>query len=146
MMDNKLIEIAVNESEDMIRELMAAADRLAAAIEAETTIRRMLKEAEQGLEAAEAELIYDLELQAQDKAGPLAGLAKTGPAYKAALTNVLAQERQNGGPLGDLSRQVEQLRTQLDQAQIEREQMAVHFSACKHAADLKAAVLKAMVM
>ncbi|GIV82674.1 MAG: hypothetical protein KatS3mg051_2028 [Anaerolineae bacterium] len=106
-MDTKLIESSVHEAEGMIRELMTAADRLAAAIEAETTIRRMLKEAEQSLEAAEAELVYDLELQAQDKAGPLAGLAKTGPAYKAALTNVLAQERQNGGPLGDLARQTE---------------------------------------
>jgi hypothetical protein len=146
MMDTKLVEVAVNESESMITNLMDAANQLQRTIETETHLHRMLKEAEQALETAEAEVLYEAEIAAQDKHGPLAGIAKTSATYKAALTNLLAQVRRNGGPIGELTRQVDSLRVRLDQAQIEREQAAVHFSAYKHAADLKASVLRAMVL
>ena len=146
MMDTKLVENAVTQSETMISQLMEAADQLERTIEAETHIRRMLKEAEQALENAEAETLYTAEIAAQDKSGPLAGIAKTSATYKAALTNLLAQARGNDGPMGELARQVDNLRVRLDRAQIEREQAAVHFSACKHAADLKTSVLRAMVL
>lgn len=146
MMDTKLIENSVMRSEMMITQLMEAADHLERTIEDETYLRRMLKEAEQALETAEAEKAYEAEMAAQEKSGPLAGIAKTGPAYKAAITNLLAAERQNGGPVGELARQVQHLQAQLDRAQIEREQAAVHFSACKHAADLKASILRAMIV
>ena len=146
MMDTKLIAVAVNESESMISNLMSAADCVQRTVEAETHLRRMLKEAEQALEGAEAEVLYEAEIAAQDKSGPLANIAKTSTAYKAAITKLLADERRNGGPLGELTRQVDGLRVRLDQAQIEREQAAVQFSACKHAADLKASVLRAMVL
>jgi hypothetical protein len=134
MMDTKLIEVAVHESESMIDQLMGVAERLERAIESKTHLRQMLKEAEQALETAEAEVLYEAEIAAQDKYGPLAGIAKTSAAYKVAITKLLADERKNAGPLGELTRQVSDLRVRLDQAQIEREQASVHFSACKHAA------------
>ena len=103
-------------------------------------------DAEQALEMAEAKVLYEAELAAQEKSGALAGIAKTSPAYRAAVTHLLAHERQTDGPVGIYSRKVAHLRTRLDDAQVAREQAAVHFSACKHAADLKASILRAMVL
>jgi hypothetical protein len=145
-MDTKLIEVAVSESESMISQLMSAAEKVQRTIEVETHLSRTLKEAEQALEMAEAEVLYEAEIAAQDKHGPLAGIAKTSPVYKAAINKLLADERRNGGQIDALTGQVDDLRVRVDQAQLEHEQAAVQFSACKHAADLKASVLRAMVL
>ena len=69
MMDTKLIEVAVNESESMITNLMSAAERLQRTIENETHLRRMLKEAEQALENAEAEILFEAEIAAKTSTG-----------------------------------------------------------------------------
>lgn len=146
MLDVNSVQSAVMQSETLINDLMAASSQLACAIEEEMKLRQMLRDAEQALEMAEAKVLYEAELAAQEKSGALAGIAKTSPAYRAAVTHLLAHERQSDGPVGIYSRKVAHLRTRLDDAQVAREQAAVHFSACKHAADLKASILRAMVL
>lgn len=145
-MDKQLVERAVEDAERMIDEVKDAAAALQSAIEAETRLRRVFKEAELALEQAEADIVYEAEINAQNKMGPLAGIAKTSPAYKAAVTKLISQARGKDGQVSGAAQQVGSLQAQYDQAQIEREQASVHFSACKHAADLKAAILKAMVL
>lgn len=146
MLDVNSVQSAVMQSEILINDLMAASSQLACAIEEEMKLRQMLRDAEQALEMAEAKVLYEAELAAQEKSGALAGIAKTSPAYRAAVTHLLAHERQTDGPVGIYSRKVAHLRTRLDDAQVARERAAVHFSACKHAADLKASILRAMVL
>lgn len=146
MLNVNSVQSAVMQSETLIGDLMAASSQLACAIEEEMKLRQMLRDAEQVLEMAEAKVLYEAELAAQEKNGALAGIAKTSPAYRAAVTHLLAHERQSDGPVGIYSRKVAHLRTRLDDAQVARERAAVHFSACKHAADLKASILRAMVL
>lgn len=144
-MDARLLRHAVNDAESLLTEVQNAAGTLQGAIEAETQLRRVLKETEQALEQAEAEIIYEAEIDAHSKAGPLAGIAKTSPAYKAALTKLVTNARAQNGQVSALAGQVATLQAQYDQAQIAREQATVQYSACKHAADLKGAILKALV-
>lgn len=145
-MDTQLLRYAVKDAESLLTDMQTAADTLQRAIETETQLRRVLKETEQALEQAEADVIYEAEIAAQNKEGVLAGIAKTSAAYKAALTKLVAQARANDGQVSALARQMATLQAQYDQAHIEREQAVVQFSGCKHAADLKAAILKAMVV
>lgn len=145
-MDTQLLRYTVKDAESLLTEVHTAASTLQHAIEAETKLRRSLKETEQALEEAEAEIIYEAEIEAQGKTGPLAGIAKTSAGYKAALTKLVTYARGHDDRVSALARQVATLQARYEQVQIEREQAAVQFSACKHAADLKGAILKAMVM
>jgi hypothetical protein len=145
-MDAQLIKQNIDSAETMLTELKDAAATLQAAIEMESKLRRTLKETEQALEQAEADIVYMAEIEAHGKTGPLAGIAKTSPAYKAALTRIVTQARGEAGQISTLAQQVAVQQARHDQALIEREQASVYYSACKHAADLKTAILKAVVL
>lgn len=146
LVDPKLAQVTIHEGENIINALIAAAAELAAAIETETVVRRMLKEAEVDMSSAESEIIAEATVEAQAKEGPLAGIAVTSKAYSHALEVLLSKHRNNGHELGAIWQQVQRLRNDADNASIAREQAAVKFSATKHAADLKAAIIRAMAL
>lgn len=139
---NTVTNNLIGEAQDLADQLVSQAEELALAIEGEATLKRELKEAEQTLSQAEAEYIVEAEMQAQAKAGPLAGIAKTSKAYAASCEMLVADAHRNG--LQSIHRQVQTLRTESTNAQIAREQHAVRFSALKHAADLRTAILNSI--
>lgn len=136
------LDTLIGESEELATQLLRQADELAAAIEADVTARRQLRDAEQTLNEAEAGYLVDAETQAQEKQGPLAGLAKSSAAYKAACETLIAGARQNG--LRDQFTQVTALRHAADATQIAREQQSARFTALKHIAELRTAMLHAL--
>lgn len=143
MLDTRLIEMHIQDAEGILSQLTTAAARLGAAIEEDLMTKRQLSEANKALSAAESEIVMEAEYASQDKAGPLAGIAKTSKAYGFALDALLTKERANGSSVGFYAREVRRLEAVADNAAIEREQATVQFSAIRHAADLMAAILKA---
>ena len=141
LIEPRLATITIKEGEDIITALHNAAAELCTAIESDVTIRRMLKEAENDLASLEAEIVTDANIEAQGKEGPLAGIATTSKAYSYALDNLLSTHRN-----GSAGRQVQDLRIQADNASIAAQQAQVKFSAVKHAADLKAAIIRAIAL
>ena len=146
LIDTRLAQISITEGEDIITALHTATAELCDAIESDVTIRRMLKEAEVDLSAAESEIITEANIAAQGKEGPLAGIATTSKAYTYALDNLLTFQRNNGHAVGYAYREAQRLRIAADNAAIAKEQAQVKFSAVKHAADLKAAIIRAIAL
>lgn len=129
--------------QDLSNSLISTGQNLCAAIADDIESKRRLREAEECLSNAEAELIAEATIRAAvEKAGPLAGIAATSSAFKAACESMIAKARK-----GDLTRlhcEVVRLRNMEDETQTIREQTAAMFGAMKHAADLRAALLNAM--
>jgi hypothetical protein len=139
---NTNLTTLIGESEELVHQLLAQADELAAAIEAEVTTKRQLRDAEQALSEAEAGYVVEAEMQAQEKKGRLAGIAKSSAAYKAACETLIAEAHRNG--LHGQHAQVTELRQAADSAQIAREQHAARFTALKYVAELRTAMLNAL--
>lgn len=113
-----------------------------AAIADDIRAKRHLKEVEEQLESAEAEIVAEAAITA--KAGtdsPLAGLAATSPAYKAAIDALKSRER-SAGRTAQIYAHVVRCRNEADEAQIIREQTGADLSACKAAADLRSSMLR----
>ena len=146
LIDTRLATITIQEGEDIITALHTAAADLCNAVESETVLRRMLKEAEADLTAAEGEMVTEANIAAQGKEGPLSGIATTSKAYTYALESLLANARNNGHAVGGAYRQVQRLRVDADNAAVAKEQASIRFSATKHAADLKAAIIRAIAL
>ncbi|MBX3050794.1 MAG: hypothetical protein KF753_04930 [Caldilineaceae bacterium] len=142
LIDTRLAQISITEGEDIITALHTATAELCDAIESDVTIRRMLKEAEADLSAAESEIVAEANIEAQNKEGPLAGIATTSKAYAYALENLLSNYHTTNSNKVAIRR----LQTDADNASIAREQAQVKFSAVKHAADLKAAIIRAIAL
>lgn len=139
----KSIEQLLEESDRLLGELIATDIELAGTLADDSDARRQLKEAEQELNLGEAEVITTAVLQAKLKEGPLAGIATTSDAYKAAVTRLLADAHQ-----GDLSRshlRVKERQQQADGAKVALEQATTRFSAVRHASNLLASMLQATV-
>ena len=130
------------ECEDILAHLGALSVDLADAIERDIDAKRWVKQADEELAGAEAEIIAEAAIKAKlgDKESPLAGLAVTSKPYAAALDAIIAQERRDGR-LAALWTDAQQYRRLADDAAMQRERLAVRFSATKHAADLRAAML-----
>lgn len=131
----------IAEAEDLLTSLHDAAKRLQTAIAAERITRSRAQDAKETLAAAEAEIVVEAETLAQAGEGPLAKIAKTSKAYQYALDNMLHQARQTN--LNHLYRDANRAIIEADNAAIELAQAQAMFSAMKHAAELKAAILKA---
>lgn len=142
MLDPKLVQITIHEGENIISALYADAAALCEAVEADVTARRMLKEAETDLTAIEAGIVAEANIAAQAKEGPLAGIATTSKAYTAAVEVLLGQSARRH----NVRMIVARLQTDADNAAIAREQASIRFSATKHAAELKAAIIRAIVL
>jgi hypothetical protein len=141
-MNHNHLKPILDECNGLIERIAATAEELAAAISADISFKRQLREAEEALSQREAEYITEAVILAQQKQGPLAGIATTSPAFKAACETLVASAHQNGISLH--YRQVISLRAQADDAQARREILGTRFSAIKHAADLRSAMLNAL--
>ena len=131
------------ESDQLARVLELTAEELGVCIAQDLATKRELKEAEEYLAQAEAERIAEAVTRAKvEKAGPLAHVAQSSPAFRSAVDTVVKEARQNG--LAPLHRRVTELRLAADEAQIAREQVSVRFSAMKRAADLRSAMLRTL--
>lgn len=127
---------------DVLLSLENAAQRLQAAIEGDIQAKRLLRDLEAALSAAEAEKVAEAAIMAKvSKEGPLAAVAQSSPAFLAARDALIAEAHR--GDLADLLGEVARARREADDAQLERERAAVMFSALKHAADLRASMLNA---
>ncbi len=130
---NNPLTTAIVEAEELIDALREYADQLRLAIENEATKRRIAKEARQNYEALEAEVVAETLMNAN---------GKNAEARKAELDAVLVKARATGNLarawalMNATAYDAEDAKTGLEQAQ-------TMFSACKHACDLKAMILRA---
>lgn len=131
----------IDEAENIIIQLNAEANRLAETIAYEQTVYGLLKSAQEGLEDAESEAITEAVMLAQNKEGPLAGIATTSKAYDHALKTLVAGHRRDR--LAHLHAEVQKLEIEHVNARIDRQQAETHFSALKRVAELKAQILRA---
>lgn len=139
---NTFLSDFLGECRDLLASLETTAGELAIAIQQDITARRALREAEEMLAGAEAELVAEAAITA--KAGgesPLAGLAATSKPYAAAIDAMLVGARRNG--LSSLAQRVADLRLVVDDTEATRQTWATRYSALRHAAELRAAMLKA---
>lgn len=141
---NAALERILSDCEDILSSLDGFSLDLADAIERDIDAKRAAKWAEEELAAAEAEIIAEEAIKAKlgDKESRLQGLAATSKPYQAALDAIIAQERRDGR-LAALWADVQANRAAADDALMHRERLAVRFSATKHAANLRAAMLAA---
>ena len=136
------LNMMLADCEDILANMDGFAIDLAEAIERDIDAKRWVKQADEELAAAEAEIIAEEAIKAKlgDKESKLAGLAATSKPYAAALDAIIAQERRDGR-LAALWADAQQYRRLADDASMHRERLAVRFSATKAAANLRAAML-----
>lgn len=142
LIDQRLATLTIAEGEEIIRSLHTAAAELCNAIEGDVNARRMLKEAEADLSAVESEIVTEATIQAIGKEGPLAGIATTSKAYAAATEVLLGKSPR----LHSIRKSVHAVQTDADNASIAVQQAQMRFAATKHAADLKAAIIRAIAL
>lgn len=125
----------------LLDELHRAAARVENALAVEAIARARAKDAQETLDAAEAELVLEAVVLADAGDGALKGIAKTSKAYTYAIDNLLAQAR--AGALAHLADDARRLKIAADGAKSELDQAQARFSAVKHAADLAGNILRA---
>lgn len=130
---------------DILEVMERAADDLAVNIAADIATKRQAKELQEVLDMAEAEIVADAAVKARlkDDSSQLTGLATSSAGYRAAIDALIAEAHR--GPLLATVKTVHEARRHADDAQIAREQAAIRFSACKHAAGLREAILRTAV-
>ena len=135
----------LSDCQDISNNIIATGQNLYAAINDDIEAKRNLRDAEEILSAAEAEIVAEATIRAStEKTGPLAGVAATSSAFKAACEALIARERHSNPQIAQLHAHAIRCRNVADQTTILREGTAVTFSALKHAADLRAAMLHSM--
>ena len=131
--------------QDISNNIISVGQNLYAAINDDIESKRRLRDAEEMLSAAESEIIAEATIRAStEKSGPLAGIAATSSAFKAACEALIARERHNNPQITQIHAHVVRCRNVADNCTILREGTAVTFSALKHAAELRAAMLRSM--
>lgn len=103
----------------------------------------MLRDAEAALKGAEAEVVFEAAMAAQDKRGPLANLATTSKAYTAAIDALVWQA--NRTTLHPVADSVRSARAAMDTASARREKAQAVCAALKYQAQLYTAILGAQV-
>jgi len=131
----------IDEAEDLFDALKSAVDRLEAAINTEAVMRARAKDAEESLSADVDEVLLGEILL---KEGAFA-LAPSSKAYELAMKARVASLRTSEQFAGQYIA-AKRARTEADNAKSELDQAQAAFSAVKHAADLKAMILRASVM
>ena len=84
-------EVDVASARQIAGDLAKATEELCEAIDQETKAKQVLRDAEAALKGAEAEVVFEAAMAAQDKRGPLANLATTSKAYTAAIDALVWQ-------------------------------------------------------
>ena len=130
---------------DILGAMERAADTLAVNIAADVATKRQLRDAQDALSMAEAEIVAEAAIKARlkDESSSLTGLATSSQGYRAAVDALIAEAQR--GPLAQLVASLHQASRRADDAQIAREQAAIRFSAVKHAAGLREAILRTTV-
>lgn len=129
--------------EDLSNQLIITAQNWFAANADDIAAKRRLKDIEEKLTRAEAEIVAEAAMEAVvGKTGPLAGFAATSPAYKSACEALIGRERERGGKLANLYAAVIAARNIADECQQLREGTGKMLEAQKAAADLRASMLR----
>ncbi|MFZ4659377.1 MAG: hypothetical protein ACOYNY_20345 [Caldilineaceae bacterium] len=137
----KSIRQLLSEGDRILSDLITADMDLSTALIDESMARRQLREAEQALNLAEAEIVSEAALQAKAKAGPLAGLAVSSDAYKMAVQLLVAKA--HTGNLQRLAGKAKERQIAAEDAKVGLERAQVRFSAIRHASNLLAGMLQA---
>lgn len=140
----KSIQQLLNEADRTIAALIEADAELAGALVDDNMARRQLREAEQALSLAEAEIICEASIQAKAKEGPLAGLAVSGDGYKTAQQLLLAQAHR--GNLQRLAGRAQERQIAAEDAKVSLERAQARFSAIRHACVLLNGMLNATTL
>ncbi len=136
------LTVQISDAEQLLNELRRTADLLSDAIGMQAVKYARLRSIEQAYTDAENEEVASAIVQAiAEKSGPLAGIAATSKAYDIALNALRARLRND--MLADMAADLDDARREYDDAQAEQRQAETEFSAARHAADLRAAMLKA---
>ena len=135
------LNATIEDAESIIAQLRTASDTLEAAIADERQWHANYREASDTYENAEAEELAEVVVMAQQKEGPLGGIAATSKAYDIALTKLKNDLRK--GILAHLWGKAERIRRSYEQSQIELEQAQTRFNALRKIADIKTQVLRA---
>jgi len=156
MLDPRLLTLTITEGEDIIRSLHTAAaalcdanDALRDVTDTQIVTKRTLKEAEADLSAQEAEIVAEATMDAIGKTGPLAGIATSSKAYAYALEALLNNYHTTNSTKSVVRRlqiQAENSAIQVNGATTQVSNAATRFAATKHAADLKAAIIRAIAL
>lgn len=131
----------LEDAQSLLNHMGTVANTLEDAIATARTAKQRAADATKTLAAAESELAAELAVAAMAKEGPLAGIATSSKAYQAVMDAELARAR--AGRLSALDIAAKRAQADAEAATIELEQAQARFSACRHAADLLAAMLHA---
>lgn len=131
------IRAAIARAQEIGQGLEGTVQTLNEILEAEAEFKRRYDELKRQQEVIEAELTFNAD---QAKDGPLAGLAKTSPVYKAALTTVLERSPE----MTAHAKKLRNARIDWDRAVMERDQFINRMTALKYQANLQTAILEAM--
>lgn len=131
----------IREGEDIIAQLRDACDDVQEAIAEERQWYEAYRKLQDQYEAAETEELAEIIVMAQQKEGPLGGIAATSKAYDICLTNLKNSLRR--GVLAHLWDKAENARRSYEQAQIVLSQAEARFKAMRVIAEIKTQVLRA---
>lgn len=140
---NPLAE-TIREGEEIIAHIQAASVELEEAIQHEREENSYYRDALENYEVAETDELSECVIMAQNKEGPLGGIATTSKAYDIALTKLKNDLRL--GVLANLWIKAESHRRDHERAKVELEQAQTRFVALRKVADLKTQVLRASAL
>lgn len=129
----------IEESEEIIAQIQVASVELEDAIQREREENSYYRDALENYEVAETEELSECVMMAQQKEGPLGGIAATSKAYDIALTKLKNDLR--GGTLAHLWSKADSHRRSHERAKVDLEQAQTRFAALRKIADLKTQVL-----
>lgn len=135
------LNATIEDAESIIAQLRTASDELEAAIADERQWHSNYRDALEAYETAETEELAEVVVMAQQKEGPLGGIATTSKAYDIALTKLKNELRK--GILAHLWSKAERIRRSYEQSQVELQQAETRFTALRKICDVKTQVLRA---
>jgi len=135
------LNTTIGEAESIIAQMQVASETLEAAIADERQWHSNYRDALDSYETAELEELSEVIVMAQQKEGPLGGIAATSKAYDIALTKLKNDLRK--GILAHLWSKAERIRRSYEQSQVELQQAETRFNALRKIADVKTQVLRA---
>lgn len=135
------LNATIEDAESIIAQLRTASDALEAAIADERQWHSNYRDALDSYETAETEELAEVVVMAQQKEGPLGGIAATSKAYDIALTKLKNELRK--GILAHLWSKAERIRRSYEQSQVELQQAETRFTALRKICDVKTQVLRA---
>lgn len=135
------LNTTIEEAESIIAQMQTASDTLERAIADERQWYSNYRDALDAYETAELEELSEAVVMAQQKEGPLGGIAATSKAYDIVLSDLKNDLRK--GVLAHLWTKAERIRRSYEQSQVELQQSETRFNALRKIADVKTQVLRA---